>query len=749
VLWILPYISFVTYQHPSLRVQESALLFQFRSSATATTNWLAQGMMVMSLPQQDHIRVAVRRDLSSRVRSTDHGFGWKCDRLRRRRRRSAAMFRQKGSSSAPNLLLLSSAPVPAPSGADPSVVAFAHVATAAPRERRKENHSRIDDDEASTSSTAAVPVAAATLPLLMSDDDEVGADEKKDKVVVEDTRPHEQRAPGPRPARRLNHAFRHLYRSGSSRNSRIAGKEGDDEEDEAEDAARAEHDDDGAESFLLAQGFTAVEIESLRERFPPLLELSVEGHIAPKLRFMRRTLHLHLHNQTERSWIPPELFGIKLEAVLAPRHAFLVHAGLPHGRDLLVMPSSSSSSSGRRPVALLLHDFVRNCRQSSHRFAAFCQSLQFRDDRRMRNNLTTASVSASSGHPPLYPIITSKHIEAFQFVFSRGLLAAARNDLVQPPSSSSTSPEDKKKKWQPLEVVNRLDSAELSTLLIQHGANPLERDYRGVTLLHWACGCGNLETARVLAQYHWPVHTCETQRDGAGCLHWAAAGATPREFGVGGHADVCRFLMEQVHAQERAASRSSDLHQERNQQQPPGSGVLFSPITLREYINRPTKDGNTPLMWAAWSGSIDTVKLLVRNRADPNSRNRNGCTVAHWAASGGEVEVCRYLHEIAGVDFSLPNHAGNTPLSHAVAFGRADVVAWLRQEVLLPRGGGNDATLVARSLARDFVTWTDGDHPDRNRVLQLLDEWSDHKEATTRSPAGDVNQLGDEDIQLW
>lgn len=55
----------------------------------------------------------------------------------------------------------------------------------------------------------------------------------------------------------------------------------------------------------------------------------------------------------------------------------------------------------------------------------------------------------------------------------------------------------------------------------------------------------------------------------------------------------------------------------------------------RMLVNSQTKDGNTVLMWAAWSRSLDIVKFLVRNRADATTTNRNGCSVAHWASSGG------------------------------------------------------------------------------------------------------------------
>lgn len=56
-------------------------------------------------------------------------------------------------------------------------------------------------------------------------------------------------------------------------------------------------------------------------------------------------------------------------------------------------------------------------------------------------------------------------------------------------------------------------------------------------------------------------------------------------------------------------------------------------------------------MWAAWSQSLDIVKLLVRNRADTTKQNRNGCSVAHWAASGGGKRLS--VHHQAWAFFSI------------------------------------------------------------------------------------------------
>lgn len=60
--------------------------------------------------------------------------------------------------------------------------------------------------------------------------------------------------------------------------------------------------------------------------------------------------------------------------------------------------------------------------------------------------------------------------------------------------------------------------------------------------------------------------------------------------------------------------------------------------------------------------------------------------------------VCsRYLHS-KGVDFTRRNRGGNDPLSHAVAYGRRDIAAWLlaaedeREEAEEGEGGGGETT---------------------------------------------------------
>ncbi len=436
-----------------------------------------------------------------------------------------------------------------------------------------------------------------------------------------DRRPHEQRTKGPRQARRLNHGFRYLYRNESAQFQSMS-------------------------SFnYLRQYYDDDEIHRRNASFPPLLGLNVSRHLHPKMRFLQETMGV-ANTSDMMIRIPPQYFGARLERIIAPRHAFLVHHGLPHGKELVE----------KNPD--LWSDFLFSCR-TTKRFCALCNQWR----------------------PKGSPMITSKQIEAFDTVFGRGILAAARDEICQADNT-----------W-PLKHVN-ISSAGLIELAIQHGANPLERDNRGGSLLHWAAGTGNLEAIKVLLPYFPKGILEQTERDGATPLHWAAAGANSKEFGIGGHHEVCDYLLSMCGVDPQ------------------------SNITTKILVNQLTKDGNSPLMWASWSGTLETVKLLVRTRADVRVANRNGCTVAHWAASGGNLEVCQYLADVVGVDFFVPNYGGNSPLTHAVAFGRLDVVQWLQV-------AGSEKDEIAAALAQDFCVWAEGDEK-RRQVLKLFqdDYWN-------------------------
>ena len=515
-----------------------------------------------------------------------------------------------------------------------------------PRSRRHRTLFRI------AASSSARPSAASTTIESGNKQDGRNSDEA---VTWKDNRPHEQRVDGPRPARRMNHSFKHLYRH--------------DQNDENHNC------DDPLEYLLQETGLTREQVLEWNRSFPVLLDLSVERQLSPKMRFLKETLGISdpatIHTLSWEFSVR-SYFGSRLERIVAPRHAFLVWASLPSGPELFQQPPTPLPDNGSEQSTCLFQDFMLACRNAKQ-FAALCDLWRRQSHGVAENVFSTRKITATD-------------IEAFDAIFSRGIMAAVRNELVQ---FNNT--------W-PIEQLPTLKASHLVKLLIQHGASPHALDHRGATLLHWACGRGHWEAAEELLP-HCSLDTI-VKRDGATPFHWAAAGVSSREFGIGGHVRVCENLLEQVRQQQDG-------------------------WPVRDYINRLTFDGNSALMWAAWSGTLDVVKLLVRNRADTQVRNRNGCTVAHWAASGGSLEVCQYLATTGKVNFFVQNDSGNTPLSHAVAFGRTRVVEWLLSLSSNQDNDKNVDDMLAYSLAQDFVMWTDGVDDQRNKVLQLFenDDW--------------------------
>lgn len=409
--------------------------------------------------------------------------------------------------------------------------------------------------------------------------------------------------------------------------------------------------------LLLTSGYSMDDIDRMSKDFPKLLSLDAKNLVAPKLRFLVNVLgggsgdigngvtsdvpqgsegdafipHNLRVSEFARYNVPTHaFFGPRLETTIAPRHAYLsFHRDtLPFGKELLEL------STGKTP---LLSEFLDACTRSPAEFASFCQKWE------------TENIANRSANPSL-TAHTAETVRAIDNVFSDGLAPFARNQITVD--------------------LGKLDKsctpADMVALLLDHGANYAEHDDWGSTVLHWAAGTGNVKAMEVLIEkleedeeafggdvrdVLWSTcASCSITRDGATPLHWAACGVSNTQFGCGGHADVCRLLLH------KAGEKSSSL------------------------ANAMTSSGNTPLMWACWSGSLDVAKLLVAAGANPQMCNDNGLSAAHWAASGGNVELCKYLHNDLGLSFlgvDAKDKEGKTPLDIAMSFGHADIVDWI------------------------------------------------------------------------
>jgi ankyrin repeat protein len=77
-------------------------------------------------------------------------------------------------------------------------------------------------------------------------------------------------------------------------------------------------------------------------------------------------------------------------------------------------------------------------------------------------------------------------------------------------------------------------------------------------------------------------------------------------------------------------------------------------------------DGTCAIHWAAYSGRIDILELLLQHGADVVHRDGYGFTPLHWACRRGRKEATHFLID-RGADIEEQTLDGSTPL-HCVCF---------------------------------------------------------------------------------
>lgn len=103
-------------------------------------------------------------------------------------------------------------------------------------------------------------------------------------------------------------------------------------------------------------------------------------------------------------------------------------------------------------------------------------------------------------------------------------------------------------------------------------------------------------------------------------------------------------------------------------------------------VNSPRADGTTALAWAVYKGDERTVEILIRSRADVNAANDYGVTPLFLACLNGDTAIVRRLLK-AGSNTNLAKQTGETPLMTCTNSGDAESVS-----LLIDNGADIDAT---------------------------------------------------------
>ena len=184
-------------------------------------------------------------------------------------------------------------------------------------------------------------------------------------------------------------------------------------------------------------------------------------------------------------------------------------------------------------------------------------------------------------------------------------------------------------------------------------------DRNGATALHWAAGCGRLESVAYLIEKCGccPNEAQQGKRSflGRTPLHWAARN---------GHLNVVEYLV----------------------------------ASCRVDIDAKTSDGTTAFCWASWQGHLDIMKFLHESGCDIHTTNSFGCNAVLWNAQGdGTSETMAWLLDV-GSDFGLVNSNGHTALHKAAQRGCSGTIRWLVDNFLVSDGDIDGSLFIGPDL---------------------------------------------------
>ena len=204
----------------------------------------------------------------------------------------------------------------------------------------------------------------------------------------------------------------------------------------------------------------------------------------------------------------------------------------------------------------------------------------------------------------------------------------------------------------------------------------LSRDRHGSTAEHWAAGGGHLECLKFLTQLRTQLQEqCQTPEKST-----SAQGVSD---------DTALERPKKM----RRRDGKTPLHYACRNNRRACVEYLLQQSSTTDAVNTPSGDGTTPLHLACYGGNLDLVQYLVQEAgADLHQANAWGCTVAHWTAMScrgvtntniedsnlHETKVCALATWLAeqGVDFTLVQGQGHSPLHKAAQHQNRDFIQW-------------------------------------------------------------------------
>jgi ankyrin repeat protein len=227
----------------------------------------------------------------------------------------------------------------------------------------------------------------------------------------------------------------------------------------------------------------------------------------------------------------------------------------------------------------------------------------------------------------------------------------------------------------PLTHAAVMGHAEIVRLLLEHGANVMQRASNDATALHCT---HDVKSASVLIDAGADVNA--PLREG-GPKDCSLLGVNASY----GRLTMVRFLIEHGADVNGIAWRSrTPLHVAAEN----GHWKVVQYLLAHgASVNPQEENGLTPLMEAVRGrgpGRLKTVNVLIRGGADLEIASRGNTTALLWACSEGSVDIVKAIID-AGADINVRDIFNFNALTEAVEAGRADLIVPLLQAGVDPQ----------------------------------------------------------------
>ena len=278
--------------------------------------------------------------------------------------------------------------------------------------------------------------------------------------------------------------------------------------------------------------------------------------------------------------------------------------------------------------------------------------------RALLNQKTDVNARASDGSTALLWLAHWNNFDTADLLLRAGADANLANDFRMTPLSEA--------------CTNA--SALLVRLLLKSGANPNTAIATGETPLMTCAKTGNADAVRMLIEYGAAVNVKEPSQNQT-ALMWAAAER---------HPDMVKALIEshadlQAHTKQgftplHFAARVGDLESVKLLL---AAGVDVNLLTQSSEPEGPRSGGGsgyTPLLVAAMRAQVDTALYLLEHGADPNI-SASGMTPLHWASTSWEGFASNPVYGFQDPMSGIPDRQSKLRLVKALLAHGANVNA--------------------------------------------------------------------------